>query len=164
MLFRSVRTSENTRLASALQKIEEHWAAHAALPTDEAGSELIGSANDQWGNPLQYDLKNNKLFLITSLGPDGLLYTIDDIRLVVNRNIQSEEEKQMAASADGDLFASLHPTESWLARRRAEKGNKDSIAQNDESNGPKDFTSSISVGGGEKLSGEIGRASCRERV
>ncbi len=148
-----VRTPENTRLASALQKIEEHWAAHAALPTDEAGSELIGSANDQWGNPLQYDLKNNKLFLITSLGPDGLLYTIDDIRLVVNRNIQTEEEKQMAASAGGDLFASLHPTESWLARRRAEKGNKDSIAQNDESNGPKDFTSSISVGGGEKLSG-----------
>ena len=149
-----VRTSESGRLKSALQKIEAHWEEHTALPTDEAGSGLVGATRDQWGNPLQYDLKNNKLFLIMSLGPDGTIHTVDDIRLTVNRNVQTEAEKEMAASAGGDLFAGLHPEEPWLARRQAEKGDDgQAVSTSGEDDGPEGFSSTVSLGGGEKLSG-----------
>ena len=126
------------------------------LPVDEMGSELVGTARDQWGNPLSYDLKNNKRFLISSLGPDGVLYTVDDIHLTVVRNVQTEAEKQIAKSSGGDLFAAFHPDKSWLDRRREERGARDKNSENGEpqqETAAQDFSTNISIGGGEKLSG-----------
>lgn len=151
-----VRTPENSRLKAALEKIKEYWAEHSALPTDAAGGGLVGAARDQWGNPLHYDLKNNKRFLISSLGPDGALYTIDDIHLNVTRNIQTKEEEKIAESSGGDLLAALHPEEPWLERRRAEKGALDKQEGNQgttEKAVVENFATGVSIGGGEKLSG-----------
>ena len=125
------------------------------LPLDEMGSELVGIARDQWGNPLSYDLKNNKRFLISSLGPDGILYTVDDVHLTIDRNVQTEEEKRIAASASGDLFASLHPEMTWLDSRREEIGALSDTGKNQEgaASAPEDFSTNVTIGGGENLSG-----------
>ncbi len=150
-----VRTTENTRLQTALKEILNHWEAKQMLPLDETGSELVGVTRDQWGNALSYDLKNNKRFLISSLGPDGIPYTVDDVHLTVIRNVQTEEEKRIAASAGGDLFASLHPEKTWLDRRREEIGSLSGAEDNQAgtSVAPEDFSTDISIGGGENLSG-----------
>ena len=151
-----VRTAENNRLESALEQIINHWNQHQVLPLDDAGSELVGTAKDQWGNPLSYDLKNNKRFLVSSLGPDGVLYTADDIHLTVIRNIQTEEEKRISESSGGDLFSVLHPKDTWLDRRQAEIGarekNEESQEIKDEGK-DKNFSTDFSIGGGENLSG-----------
>jgi POT family proton-dependent oligopeptide transporter len=148
-----VRTPENSRLEAAFKEIAKHWEEHEILPLDETGAQLVGAARDQWGNPLHYDLKNNKLFLISSLGPDGALYTVDDIHLTVTRNIETEEEKRIAESSRGDLFSALHPEEPWLERRRAEKGALDKQEGTEKNAAAEDFATEFSIGGGEKLSG-----------
>ena len=151
-----VRTPENSRLESALKAILKHWEGQQMLPVDEMGSELVGIARDQWGNPLSYDRKNNKRFLISSLGPDGVLYTVDDIHLTVVRNVQTEAEKQIAKSSGGDLFAGLHPDKPWLDRRREERGSREKDGENgglQQEMAEQDFSTNISIGGGEKLSG-----------
>ena len=150
-----VQTPENARLQTAFKEILKHWNAKQMLPLDEMGSELVGIARDQWGNPLSYDLKNNKRFLISSLGPDGILYTVDDVHLTIDRNVQTEEEKRIAASASGDLFASLHPEMTWLDSRREEIGALSDTGKNQEgaASAPEDFSTNVTIGGGENLSG-----------
>ena len=150
-----VQTPENARLQTAFKEILKHWNAKQMLPLDEIGSELVGIARDQWGNPLSYDLKNNKRFLISSLGPDGILYTVDDVHLTIDRNVQTEEEKRIAASASGDLFASLHPEMTWLDSRREEIGALSDTGKNQEgaAAAPEDFSTNVTIGGGENLSG-----------
>ena len=150
-----VQTPENARLQTAFKEILKHWNAKQMLPLDEIGSELVGIARDQWGNPLSYDLKNNKRFLISSLGPDGILYTVDDVHLTIDRNVQTEEEKRIAASASGDLFASLHPEMTWLDSRREEIGALSDTGKNQEgaASAPEDFSTNVTIGGGENLSG-----------
>ena len=150
-----VRTPENDRLQVAFQKILNHWEENQTLPLDDIGSELVGTTRDQWGNSLSYDLKNNKRFLISSHGQDGIPYTVDDVHLTVVRNVQTEEEKRIAASVGGDLFASLHPEKTWLDRRREQIGSlraaEDSRAAT--SAAQEDFSMDVSIGGGENLSG-----------
>ena len=145
------------------KKLQEDFLGEACPPDCDPGGdpiyydkEWVLRTINQWGNPFHYDLKNNKLFFIVSLGPDGSLYTVDDIRLTVNRNLQTAKEREVAKSDQGDLFAGLHPSEPWLARRRAEKGREKKSNQTDGTGPggrPQDFSTAVSLGGGEKLSG-----------
>ena len=64
-------------------------------------------------------------------------------------------EERIAASASGDLFASLHPEMTWLDSRREEIGALSDTGKNQEgaAAAPEDFSTNVTIGGGENLSG-----------
>jgi POT family proton-dependent oligopeptide transporter len=149
-----IRTPENGRLVGAVVEIEKHWNANKTLPLDERGMELISKIRDGQGNPLRYDLINSKLFVLSSSGPDGEPLTSDDINLKVTRIIKTEEERALEADSGKDLFANLHPEQSWLARRKEEiNANQEQAEPGQGQEEQKKFSLEVSVGGGEKLSG-----------
>ncbi|MDP7268559.1 MAG: POT family MFS transporter [Pirellulales bacterium] len=151
-----IHTSENQQLNVALVEIEKHWDAHQALPLDAQGTKLIEALQDVRGNPYRYDLINSKLFLISSSGPDGEHLTADDLNLSVTRIAKTEEEIAMEANSGGDLTSAFHPTEPWLARRKAEMAadnNTGTDVVDDSDNEAKSFTTQMSVGGGQNLAG-----------
>lgn len=89
------------------------------LPATEPAIQGLG--NDPWGNPIRYEIVDASSFRIISDGPDRKPGTEWDQGLTVSIS-------KPAPPKEPSWIDKIHPSETWLARRKAELGMKEAVA------------------------------------
>jgi POT family proton-dependent oligopeptide transporter len=121
--------------------IRKYWTGHEhELPSLATGTSELSSIKDPWGHPLRYSLVGKYQAKVSSMGPDGVPLTADDINDAVR--ISPPE--------------SLEAEQSWLARAKVERRARLGQESTEEATGtPRGWTFSdtLSVGGGSTLDG-----------
>ncbi len=131
------RTAADQAFSEGRRRIESSWADNGeTLPTPDEGASLIDGLADPWGRPLAYRLVDADRYELESLGPDGELATVDDVRSSVR--LQRPEA----------LDAPSGPA-NWRTRNVPCATEETPPADQAEAR----FVSTVSVGGGESLRG-----------
>ena len=89
------------------------------LPAQGTVPEDLGK--DPWGHPIRYEIIDASTFRVSSVGPDGKPDTEWDQGLTVT-------VKRPAPPKTASWFDRIQPDQTWLARRKAELGMKESTA------------------------------------
>ncbi len=155
---------EANAIKQGIDRIGAYWETNHRLPTVDQGTELVEQLKDPWGQSLRYQLKSDKLFIVTSDGPDKIWQSQYDIRAEVDVTslTRVEQDKADAASEGGDWLAWSHPEQTWLERRQAEldadeaaRSQSDDASTDPDETPPGTFTTNIrwDVGGATTMTG-----------
>ena len=150
---------ESADIHNGVNLIGGFWKDQHRLPTTEEGTDLVKSIKDPWGEPLHYQLRNGKKFIVSSSGPDARWQSQFDIRaeVTVESLTKAEHDAEQKAKGEPDVLAWAHPEHNWLSRAKARRDGVtlESKDHSDTDAYVKGFDSTIrwDVGGGNTLPG-----------
>ncbi|MCH2136733.1 MAG: hypothetical protein MK101_09145 [Phycisphaerales bacterium] len=114
---------ESDDIRQGIARVSNFWEANHRLPTNEEGTDLVKSITDPWGQPLHYQMRNSKKFIVSSSGPDSTWQSQFDIRgeVTVTSLTEAEHEDAQDAKAEPDVLAWAHPEHTWIEREVAKR-------------------------------------------